>query len=281
MINQLKLSANINYTELFLNNQEGFFINKEKITSIYPIHSNLTLIQGSQITYSSNLIQCYINNTFSKKYNVSIHDKGYLKMLVDNNHINFEYEIIGIVKDTNIFDKFYIDNQQIEMIFTQTIMNTNNETLLQYIQKKSSYFINYHLSFRDFHDYLVYENAIIIIDDNYKLELQLTLYNQYQSKIQNDQKYERFYTFAMYFSMISFIIFLIYFLYDFLHHFYHSLYSLKKLQHSYKQMIIYFILLFAPLFIIQIWLFHYLLFIFIIIDAIIYSYYLFFHKLKI
>src|SRR5699024_5858878 len=75
----LQVFAEINYTHLFVKSNEGFFINEQKVTSIFPMHEKLLLKEGKTLDFNQDTIQIYVNECFKNKHNVSINSQGYLQ----------------------------------------------------------------------------------------------------------------------------------------------------------------------------------------------------------
>lgn len=272
----LPVFAEINYTHLFVKSNEGFFINEQKVTSIFPMHEKLLLKEGKTLDFNQDTIQIYVNECFKNKHNVSINSQGYLQYFYLNQMYQIKTEIIAIVEDTNLFEKMYINNQQLQMIFSSTFLDSENQkTLLSYFYEESIYKIDYFLYFENYHDYLEYEEQKIIFSQDFTFKIQYSLYEQYQFKINQDQRQALYFTIAQYFIMIVLILFLIYYFYDFLHHFYRSLFSIKKIQNRRYWMVLYFLMLFLILVCLLIFLFHPLLLIFSCIYFFFMIYYLF------
>ncbi len=275
----LQVFAEVNFTHLFSNPNEGFFINQEKITTLYPMHEHLSLKEGTPFDIHQEKIQIYVNECFANQHHLSLPTSGYLQYIYQNQYIQLETEVIAIVQDTNLFEKMYISNQQLQTIFSSTWIDSENQkTLLSYFYEQPQYQIDYFLYFQNYQDYLNYENQKIEFSPDFSLQIQSFLYDQYQFKINQDQRQSLYFTIAQYFIIIVLILFLSYYFYDFFHHFYQSLFSIKKIQNKRYWMMIYFCMLCIPLIGINIFFFHPLLLLFSCIYFSFMIYYFFLKK---
>ena len=77
----LQVFAEVNYTHLFSNPNEGFFINQEKITTLYPMHEHLSLKEGTPFDIHQEKIQIYVNECFANQHHLSLPTSGYLQYI--------------------------------------------------------------------------------------------------------------------------------------------------------------------------------------------------------